>query len=246
MYRDRRMIKLTQTVFQRVEKKYLLTEKQYHQVMAALKPYMNIDEYGLHTIGNVYYDTKEDTLIRNSIEKPPYKEKLRLRSYGIPRLSDSVFLEIKKKVQGIVNKRRIALPLIEAYRYLETGELSYPRTQIHNEMDDFLTRYELIPKLYLAYDRIALYGKEDFEFRVTFDQNIRSRTSDLYLESGDWGELLLENRERIMEVKILGAMPLWFVHILSKFEIYSSSFSKYGSVYTKQQQIQQRKKYIVA
>lgn len=149
-------------------------------------------------------------------------------------------------MQGIVNKRRIALPLIEAYRYLETGELSYPRTQIHNEMDDFLTRYELIPKLYLAYDRIALYGKEDFEFRVTFDQNIRSRTSDLYLESGDWGELLLENRERIMEVKILGAMPLWFVHILSKFEIYSSSFSKYGSVYTKQQQIQQRKKYIVA
>lgn len=240
------MIKMVQNVFQRVEKKYVLTEKQYHQIMVALKPYMNVDEYGLHTIGNIYYDTKEDTLIRNSIEKPPYKEKLRLRSYGVPSLSDVVFLEIKKKVQGIVNKRRISLPLIEAYQYVETGKLFYPRTQIHREIDTFMKRYSLTPKVYIAYDRIALYAKVNSEFRVTFDQKIRSRTENLFLESGCWGDLLLGHGERIMEVKVMGAMPLWFVHILSELEIYSSSFSKYGSVYTKQIKNTQRKECVVA
>lgn len=237
---------MVQNVFQRVEKKYLLTEKQYHQIMAALKPYMNVDEYGLHTIGNIYYDTKEGTLIRTSIEKPPYKEKLRLRSYGVPSLSDVVFLEIKKKVYGVVNKRRISLPLIEAYQYVETGKLFYPRTQIHKEIDVFMERYELIPKVYLAYDRIALYGKDDHEFRVTFDKNIRSRSNKLSLESGCWGDLLLEHGERIMEVKVMGAMPVWFVHILSELEIYSSSFSKYGSVYAKQRESTQSKECVVA
>lgn len=225
---------MSQTVFNRIEKKYLLTGLQYENIMDALKPYMEIDSYGLHTIGNIYYDTSDDQLIRTSIEKPLYKEKLRLRSYGIPKISDTVFLEIKKKAYGIVNKRRVSLTLAEAYYYLATGILCCDKTQIHRELDTFLQRYPLIPKLYLAYDRIAMFGKEDPEFRVTFDKNIRGRTNNLKLEAGSHGELLLINRERIMEVKIHGAMPLWFSNILSELEIYSTSFSKYGTFYKKQ------------
>lgn len=225
---------MAQTVFNRIEKKYLLTEFQYESILKELQPYMETDNYGLHTIGNIYYDTPDNQLIRTSIEKPAYKEKLRLRSYGIPHLNDTVFLEIKKKAMGIVNKRRISIRLGDAYCYLKNGIIVDQKTQIHKELDAFLRRYHLQPKLYLAYDRIAMFGKEDPEFRVTFDCNIRSRTSNLRLEAGSYGELLFLNRERIMEVKVNGAMPLWFSQILSHLEIYSTSFSKYGTVYKKQ------------
>lgn len=227
---------MAQTVFNRVEKKYKLSEEKYRQFLERLLYYMEIDQFGKHTINNIYYDTQDDLLIRRSIEKPKYKEKLRLRSYGTPGLLDSVFLEIKKKYNGIVNKRRIELPLQFAYDYLNYGIHPFDATQILNEMDYFLSLYELTPKLCLAYERIALFGKEDPEFRVTFDTNIRSRTEDLHLEHGSHGILLFNNHTYLMEVKITNSTPLWFTKLLSEYEIYNVSFSKYGSVYQKQQQ----------
>ncbi len=227
---------MAQTVFNRVEKKYKLTKEKYDQFLEKLLNYMEIDQFGKHTISNIYYDTADNVLIRRSIEKPAYKEKLRLRSYGTPSISDSVFLEIKKKYDGIVNKRRIELPLQLAYNYLNSGIHPFESTQILNEMDYFLSLYDLSPKLLLAYERIALFGKEDSEFRVTFDTNIRSRTEDLHLEHGSHGKLLFDDQTHLMEVKITNSTPLWFSKLLSEYEIYNSSFSKYGSVYKKQQQ----------
>lgn len=222
------------TVFNRVEKKYLLTLKKFHQLWEELMEYMLVDEYGLHTICNIYYDTENNELIRNSIEKPVYKEKFRVRSYGVPESFDNVFLEIKKKYNGIVNKRRMILPLEEAENYLNHKQKISQDSQIFHEIDYFINRYELMPKMFLAYERVALYGKEDSEFRVTFDRNIRSRNWDLTLSKGDSGVLLLEDGSMLMEVKISGAMPMWFAKLLSKYEIFSTSFSKYGSVYKKQ------------
>lgn len=227
---------MAQTVFNRVEKKYKLTKEKYDQFLERLLNHMEIDQFGKHTISNIYYDTADNVLIRRSIEKPAYKEKLRLRSYGTPSISDSVFLEIKKKYDGIVNKRRIELPLQQAYDYLNSGIQPFESTQILNEMDYFLSLYDLSPKLLLAYERIALFGKEDSEFRVTFDTNIRSRTEDLHLEHGSHGKLLFDDQTHLMEVKITNSTPLWFSKLLSEYEIYNSSFSKYGSVYKKQQQ----------
>lgn len=225
---------MEQTVFNRVEKKYLLTPKKFQKLWEELMKYMMVDEYGLHTICNIYYDTENNELIRNSIEKPVYKEKLRLRSYGIPENNDNVFLEIKKKYDGIVNKRRIVLPLLEAENYLNYKEKVSQDSQIFHEIDYFTNHYDLIPKLFLAYERVALFGKEDSEFRVTFDRNIRSRNWDLSLDKGDSGVLLLENGEILMEVKITNAVPMWFAKLLSKYQIFNTSFSKYGSVYKKQ------------
>ena len=225
---------MAQTVFNRVEKKFLLNQEQFEAIWKELMEHMQVDIYGGHTICNLYYDTPTDELIRNSIEKPVYKEKLRLRSYGIPNGDSEVFLEIKKKYNGIVNKRRIVLGLQEAYAYLNEHKRPKKESQILNEMDYFLSRYDLYPKVYLAYVRVALFGKEDNEFRVTFDTNIRSRTENLRLEAGTDGEYILELGNHIMEVKITNSTPLWFAKLLSKYELVSSSFSKYGTFYKKQ------------
>ncbi len=218
-------------VFKRVEKKYRLNEEQYKLFRERIEPYMAVDEYGLHTICNIYYDTEDSELIRTSIEKPPYKEKLRLRSYGIPKDEDTVFLEIKKKYKGVVYKRRIALTLQEAMAYLEDGIKPENQTQIFREIDYFIHHYHTVPKLYIAYDRIAMFGKEDDSIRMTFDQNIRSREMDMRLDHGDYGKVLSKEKMYLLEIKVSGAMPLWMSGILAELKIYPASFSKYGNIY---------------
>lgn len=207
---------MPQSVFNRYEKKYLMPETVYQELRGRLSPYMQVDSYGLHTICNIYYDTTDDLLIRRSIDNPIYKEKLRLRSYGIPAMESKVFLEIKKKYQKVVNKRRVQLTLREAYDYVERGIRPQGDSQILREIDFFLSRYPLERGLYLAYDRVALFGKENPDFRVTFDPNIRSRRTRMGLENGDAGETFLPRGWYLMESKVMGATPLWFTRILSE------------------------------
>lgn len=222
---------MAQTVFNRYEKKYLMPEDVYLALRKRLAPWMQVDQYGLHTICNIYYDTPDYDLIRRSIEKPVYKEKLRLRSYGIPRMDSTVFLEIKKKYNKVVNKRRIPLTLQQAYDYVEHGIRPAQDSQILREIDFFLERYPLQRGIYLAYDRIAMFQTDNPDFRITFDQRIRSRRMNMGLEQGDAGKLLLPEGYYLMESKIMGATPLWFAQILSELEIYPVSFSKYGNIY---------------
>ncbi|MDF2609774.1 MAG: hypothetical protein K0R92_1248 [Lachnospiraceae bacterium] len=218
-------------IFKRVEKKYLLQDEVYEKFLQRIAPYMHMDEHGLHTICNIYYDTEHFDLVRTSIEKPSYKEKLRLRSYGIPGENDDVFLELKKKYKGTVYKRRISMKLKEAENYLKHGIMPNRKSQILNEIDYFLHFYNPVGKVYLAYDRIAYIGNEDPDFRLTIDQNIRSRDYDLDLKKGDFGNPLLNHSEYLLEIKTLAALPLWLVEILSELKIYPVSFSKYGNIY---------------
>lgn len=225
---------MAQTVFARKEVKYLLTQRQYLDLRAGLANQMAEDRYGLSTICNIYYDTPESYLITRSLEKPDYKEKLRLRSYGIPKPDTTVYLEIKKKVAGIVSKRRIGLTLREAEDYLNLDQYPAQDSQILREIDYLKHRLPLVPMLFLAYDRIALAGIEDPAFRVTFDRRIRSRRDRLSLGQGHAGDLLLPETMVLMEAKIQGAAPLWFVRLLSELEIRRLSFSKYGAVCKKE------------
>lgn len=218
--------------FKRVEKKYLLSEEQAQELFSALGERAVLDTYGLHTVCNIYFDTKTHELVRRSIEKPVYKEKLRLRSYGIPTEDTCVFLELKKKWKGTVYKRRTEMPLHTAKAYLEQGV--YPGEydcQILQEIDYALHFYPLQPSLFLAYDREAYYlaGQEDVRF--TIDRRIRSREDALDLLAGDRGEPLFDEDIRVLELKAPFALPKWFVSLLSGLQIYPNSFSKYGSVY---------------
>lgn len=229
-------------VFKRKEKKYLLSMSTYDQLRAALSPYMSEDDYGLHTILSLYYDTCDCELVRKSIEKPKYKEKFRIRSYGGPAEDSLVFLEIKKKIRGTVYKRRISLGYNLAKEYTKNPKkIQVPKDvnqQIKQEIDWLFQRKKLEPKVLIAYDRLALTTNavDLADFRVTFDFNIRYRTTTLDLTQGDAGELvapeLVAPRQGVlMEVKALGAYPLWFSEILSNLTLYPASFSKYGETY---------------
>lgn len=220
-----------QEVFKRYEKKYLMTREQYGVLMERVGERLVLDEYGLHTICNVYFDTENYELIRASIEKPHYKEKLRLRSYGVPESCSQVFIELKKKYDGVVYKRRVPMRLEDAEKYLYSGIIPGEHSQILNEIEWFMNFYHPRPSVYLAYDRRAYFGRDQEAFRVTFDQNIRYREQQLYLAAGDRGRFLLPENVVLMEVKIPGSMPFWFGHILSEMGIFPISFSKYGTYY---------------
>lgn len=219
-----------QNVFERVEKKYRMDQRQYEAFLIAAGGRIHADSYGLHTIRNIYYDTQDYELIRNSIEKPKYKEKFRLRGYGEIRETSTVFLEIKKKYGGVVYKRRAGMSFEEAKAYLERGILPEKPNQIMREIDYFMKFHRPSPKVYLAYDRVAYQGNGEEELRITIDRNIRSRSHRLDLSYG--GECsLLNPGEYLMEIKVPLAYPLWLADLLCELEIYPISFSKYGAVY---------------
>ncbi|MBP1991606.1 polyphosphate polymerase domain-containing protein [Paenibacillus eucommiae] len=228
-------------VFNRYESKFLMDSKAFYLIYNRLLEYMELDEYNKHdkfySISNIYFDTEHDSLIRNSLSKPKYREKLRIRAYGIPENDAKVYLELKKKVFGLVNKRRTALKLNEAYDFVRTGVEPEFRAgmnkQVIQEIHYFLQRYDLQPKVYLAYDRIALFCKNNRDLRITFDTNIRSRRYDLKLESGDFGEDLLGRGQWLMEVKAEKTVPIWLSRMLSEQRMFRTSFSKYGNEYKK-------------
>lgn len=222
---------MAQDVFKRYEKKYMITIDQYHGFISQMITKMNADQYGKYTISNIYFDTPEFDLIRTSLDKPVYKEKIRLRSYGKPEEEDTVYIELKKKFDGVVYKRRVAMTLRDARKYLYYGIAPDNESQILQEVNYAMQLYQPKPKVYLAYERIAFYGKEDPELRVTFDLDIRAREYNLDLCKGTHGTRLLDKGMLLMEIKIPGAMPVWMSHMLAVSEIYPISFSKYGTYY---------------
>ena len=223
-----------QAVFQRFELKYLLTPEQKERILQAMAPYMALDQYGRTTIRNIYFDTENYRLIRRSIEKPAYKEKLRIRSYAKARPDSTVFVELKKKYEDVVYKRRLPVTEEEALLWV-TGKMHCKdHGQISKEIDYFLSYYETLrPTVFLSYEREAYYCKDGGDFRVTFDDNILCRREDISLESDIYGTSLLEDGKVLMEIKCSGGIPLWMTSVLSQERIYKTSFSKYGTAYEK-------------
>lgn len=221
-----------QTIFKRYELKYLLSRWQKERLIASMRPYMELDRFGHSTIRNIYYDTDTYRLIRRSLEKPAYKEKLRVRSYEKVNEKSAVFVELKKKYKSVVYKRRIVMPEQQAVDWL-SGAISCPQeSQISREIDYFCSFYETLhPAVYLSYEREAFYSLGGDDFRVTFDENILYRTNDLSLESEIYGTPLLRDDQILMELKTPGGIPLWMTHFLTEQQIQKTSFSKYGTAY---------------
>lgn len=219
-------------VFQRIEVKYLLSDRQYTELLKRLENMAAIDSYGKTSILNIYFDTPDFKLIERSLEKPVYKEKLRLRTYGIATDETNAFIEIKKKYKGVVYKRRINMPYKEAMDYLTRDKELKERSQISDEIDYFKHFYKgLKPAMAISYDRIAMAGIEDPDLRITFDENIRWRTENLSLSEGNVGKDILLPGQHLMELKIAGAMSMELARILDELNIRKTSFSKYGRGY---------------
>lgn len=226
--------------FRRHEKKYLITEAQRDLLLSAMKDHMRPDEYcpngRSYLVRSIYYDTDDNHLIRLSIQKPTYKEKIRVRKYGRYRDGRSdCFLELKKKTAGMVTKRRIACTLDEATAFIEKGAIpsrdTYIEKQIIEEFRYFLSNYQVKAKTMVVTDRVAYYDKENPDFRLTFDTNLFGRRTYLdFDEENTLGRLIPEHMV-VMELKVVEAVPLWFARLLSIHQIYPSSFSKYGAEY---------------
>lgn len=221
-----------QAVFQRYELKYVLTKEQKNCILDFMQPYMSLDKYGRTIIRNIYFDTENYRLIRRSIEKPAYKEKLRIRSYANEKTDTKVYVELKKKYQKVVYKRRISMQEEAAMQWL-SGEISCEMdSQIVREIDYFLQYYETLrPILFLSYEREAYYCKDGSDFRITFDENIVCRQEEIEFQSKMAGIPVLEEDKVLMEIKCSGGIPIWMTEILSKEKIYKTSFSKYGTAY---------------
>lgn len=219
-------------VFRRVEQKYLLDGAQYEAMRNFLAPYMRPDAFGRSTVCGIYFDTPDRRLVRASLEKPVYKEKLRLRTYGVPQAQSTAFVELKKKYKGVVYKRRAEMPYAEAYGWLCCGRPHAADSQILREIAWCLQFYGTLgPAAVLCYDRTALYGREDDGLRITFDEAIRWRGADFDLRCGDDGARLIPDGYALMEIKTTGGMPVRLSDALCAQGIYPTSFSKYGSAY---------------
>lgn len=219
-------------VFRRRELKFLLDDTQSTVIREALQRQMEPDAYGMNTICNIYYDTPDFRLIRHSLEHPVYKEKIRLRSYGVAKPDADIYLELKKKYKGVVYKRRIKVTETEGLAFMNRCGQLRKQNQISREILYFRDFYKTLqPQVYLCYDREAWYAPEDRGFRMTLDRNVRYRTTDLSLSSPFGGREILKQGQTLLEVKAEGAVPLWLVEILAREQIFKQSFSKYGRAY---------------
>jgi hypothetical protein len=228
---------MSTNTFKRVEKKFYVPEETAERLMALFNEKMDFDPFskakGFYTICNIYYDTEHDDLIRKSLAKPVFKEKLRLRSYGVPGIEDKSYLELKKKYKGVVYKRRSSMKVGQGYAFVDEDIVPSGKglnEQVLKEIEFFCKRYDLVPKVYLAYDRRAY---SDGDLRITLDNNIRSRRHNLRLEAGDYGEPVLDGSGYIMEIKYSHSIPLWLAALLKEEKLYSSSFSKYGTEFVR-------------
>ena len=223
-----------ENVFQRVEQKYILSKEQRDNLLEKINEYVEKDPYFESKICNIYFDNNENDLMVNSLEKPEFKAKVRLRSYDVPNMDSQVFLEVKDKYKGVVGKRRIKLSLKEFYDYYENGLVK--DNQIMKELNYYFKMFDLKPFIFLAYDRNSYYEKGNRNLRITLDSNLRSRYNDLRLELGDNGKKYFDEDIYVMEIKVMNAIPLWLTRILSELKIYPTSFSKVGSIYSKEKE----------
>lgn len=224
--------------FKRVERKYIVTASQKEALLKILKEHMDLDKFcvndATYKIQNIYYDTDDDILIKKSIQKPKYKEKLRARKYVGTK---KIFLEIKKKANGIVGKRRITLNQEELDDFVLRGippkREKFIDNQVIKEIEYLLSLYKVTPKVYISYERLALFDRIDPELRITFDDRIHCKRHNVVFDEEDYEVDILEPGIYILEIKTVNNYPLWLVKALSSLKIYRRSFSKYGTEFKK-------------
>lgn len=221
---------MKENIFKRVEQKYLLNKEEYEKMQELINNYFNKDIYYESKIKNIYFDNLQNDMLINSLEKPIFKKKIRLRNYDE---DNKYYFEIKEKYKGVVYKRRVKIDKEEYYKYLNNGIIDNDN-QITKEINYYLKYYNIHPYIYVAYDRLSYKSKDDENFRITFDNNLRYRLDNLDIDNDSNTSNYFNKDMYIMEVKCLDSLPYFFIKYLSNNKIYPKSFSKVGSIYTKE------------
>jgi SPX domain protein involved in polyphosphate accumulation len=220
-----------QSIFKRYEKKYIVTREQYAALENVLSGYMEPDSFGEYLVQNLYFDTDGWDIVRTSIERPCFKEKMRLRCYGDINQEGRVFLELKKKYKGVVYKRRMAIPVKNLSAGSVRDLVPESGSQIARELDFYMKTNAVSEKMYISYWRTAFVGIANAELRVTFDTEIRFRLNCLDYSRPNDGHSILPRDKKIMEIKTPGGMPIWLARALCENKVFPTTFSKYGTCY---------------
>lgn len=223
-------------IFRRREQKYLITVEQYRKLVDQMSPYMRYDKFGKqgkYTVTSLYFENCNHDIYFETKNKLPFRQKLRLRIYDDTDIGGLAFFEIKQKHNNVVNKRRTAIPLLDAYSYIynpsDDLERHYEASnyQILKEIDYFRKFYRLEPEMVVSYDRHAFHCITDPDLRVTFDLNLRCRNEDLNIDYGPYGENFIDPNLVVLEVKVTDSVPLWLARILQKLDCEQRSASKF-------------------
>lgn len=223
-------------IFSRKEQKYLITRRQHEELVERIGPKMRNDKNGVngrYSVTSLYFDNNEKGIYFETKNKLKYRQKLRLRVYDDADLDSKAFFEVKQKHNKVVNKRRMLLPLGEAYRYLEEDgqagldHYKTSNTQVLKEIDYFRKFYKLRPEMVVSYSRHALHGLDDDGLCITFDFDLRCRKDDLHIENGPYGENFIDEDLVVLEVKVDDSVPLWLARILQELQCEQRSASKF-------------------
>ncbi|MBS4208017.1 polyphosphate polymerase domain-containing protein [Bacillus sp. FJAT-50079] len=223
-------------IFRRREQKYLITLDQYTELVKQLLPHMRPDRYGAdgkYTVTSLYFESPDKKIYFETKNKYKFRQKLRLRIYDDTDINGTAFFEVKQKHKKVVNKRRLRMPLAEAYDYLfekprmSLDEYDTSNTQVLREIDHFKQLYELSPEMVVSYDRHALHHLDDPDLRITFDLNLRCRNNDLAIEHGPFGKNFIDPNLVVLEVKVSDSVPLWLTRILQDLQCEQRSASKF-------------------
>ena len=245
------MVKKLETNFKRIEKKYIVDKEDLDRLLEDLREYLVEDDFPNSSITNIYFDTEDFQVIRDSIAKKNEREKIRMRTYATdPKPSSQVFLELKKKdAQGIGHKFRLATNLGDIQIFMGNGDTVHvpsENKQLVDELSQLRDKYQgLDARMYIFYNRFSLKEKHTIKkqpqtkIRITIDQNLTYRDYDVDILSGVYGNKLVGEGKVVMEIKTPGEQPLWLKTILEKHGIEPKSFSKYGTAYRKSQGILQ-------
>ncbi|QGH35688.1 VTC domain-containing protein [Gracilibacillus salitolerans] len=223
-------------IFTRREQKYLITKQQYEKLIEKTSFFMRPDKFGVdgkYTVISLYFDSLDHKIYYETKNKLRFRQKLRLRVYDNTDIEGPSFFEVKQKHNNVVNKRRMLLPLSEAYRYLDESKtnvldsIETSNPQVLREIENFRTLYGLQPEMVVSYDRHALHGIDNAGLRMTFDFNLRCRNTDLRVENGAYGDNFIDENLGVLEVKVNDSVPLWLTRILQEINCEQRSASKF-------------------
>jgi SPX domain protein involved in polyphosphate accumulation len=231
---------VARTLNDRFELKYLTRFDTYQRIIRQLDPYAERDGYagelGRYSIISLYYDSPELACYWDKINGVPYRNKLRIRQYGSMAGSDDAYIEVKQKLLASIRKIRTRMKLTQAYDLLaaahqraETSEVidRSPEDEVLNHVMYLRSLYNLEPKAIISYEREPYVGRYDHHLRMTFDLNLRSRAEDLRLESGPWGKYIMSPDIVLVEMKVDGRIPEWFISLVAEHNLEPCRFSKY-------------------
>lgn len=216
----------------RAEDKFICSEKDLFLLQSKLKVLMQSDSNQKNDKGykitSVYFDSYDDVCLRDAVEGVRLRRKYRIRIYNDS--FETIKLEVKYKRDNRIDKKSCSISY-EQMKKLMAGECiedtvmngEYPIT-LFNMM---IKTAKLKPCIIVEYDRKA-FTYPTGNVRITLDRNVRFSTDmDSFLAGNKGMYSLIQENDRILEVKYDEFLPGFIARVLENGNMSQISYSKY-------------------